>query len=142
MGSSIGASSILIALPDMPMLSGAIAENANYNFERLIREAPQAQSMPGWVNGLLVDLAEARGDFNDEHSPANSLRIAKTTPVFFIHSKQDETVSYQQTQDLAALYAGPKVVWLAERGGHAAIWDADHAGYERRVASFLESTRK
>ena len=142
MGSSIGASSILIALPQMPKLAAVIAENANYNFERLIREAPQAQSMPGWVNGLLIGLAERRGHFDDERSAANSLSIAKTTSVFFIHSKLDQTVSYKQTLDLAALYAGPKLVWLAGVGGHAAIWDVDRAGYERRVASFLNSTRE
>jgi hypothetical protein len=34
MGSSIGATSILIALPEMPKLSGVIAENANYNFDQ------------------------------------------------------------------------------------------------------------
>jgi fermentation-respiration switch protein FrsA (DUF1100 family) len=97
--------------------------------------------MPGWGKDLLIYLAEKRGNFDDERSAARSLRIAKTTPVLFVHSKQDRTVSYKQTLDLAALYNGPKVVWLAEAGDHAAIWDADPAGYEKRVASFLSSTR-
>jgi fermentation-respiration switch protein FrsA (DUF1100 family) len=74
-------------------------------------------------------------------SPKNSLPLAKKTPILFIHSKEDKVVSYQQTQDLADLYTGPKTVWFPEKGEHAAIWDAGHADYEKRVADFLNSVR-
>jgi fermentation-respiration switch protein FrsA (DUF1100 family) len=137
MGSSVGAASILVALPEMPRLAGAIAENPMTSFSRLIKEAPESQSMPGWATDLLIDVTMLRGRFDGRLSPEHAMTLSRTTPVLFIHSTQDEVVSYRQTQDLADLYAGPKTVWLPEEGSHAAIWDADHAEYERRLAGFL-----
>jgi uncharacterized protein len=139
MGSSVGASSILIALPEMPNLSGVIAENPMASFQRLIKEAPQSQSMPGAGTELLISLAMLRGKFDGLLSPENSLPLVKTIPIFFIHSKEDKVVSYKQTQDLVDLYTGPKTVWLPEKGDHSAIWDVDHDEYEKRVANFLNS---
>lgn len=139
MGTSVGAAAILIALPEMPKLTAVIAENPMASFQRLIMEAPESRSMPGWATDLLIKLAMLRGRFDGLLSPEHSLRLAKTTSIYFIHSKQDTVVSYQQTQELAALYAGPKTVWFADKGSHAAIWDANPADYEKRVADFLDS---
>jgi uncharacterized protein len=140
-GSSVGAASILIALPEMPKLAGVIAENPMASFQRLIKEAPESQSMPGWGTDLLIQLAMMRGRFDGLLSPENSLPLAKTTPIFFIHSKEDKIVSYKQTQDLVDLYTGPNTVWFPEKGDHAAIWDAAHADYEERLADFLKSVQ-
>jgi alpha-beta hydrolase superfamily lysophospholipase len=137
MGSSVGAASILIALPEMPKLTAAIAENPMVSFQQLIKDAHESQSMPGWAIDLLIKVAMLRGRFDGLISPAHSLHFAKSTPIYFIHSKMDEIVSYTQTQELADLYAGPKTIWLPEKGSHAAIWDADHADYEKRLADFL-----
>jgi pimeloyl-ACP methyl ester carboxylesterase len=140
MGSSVGAASILVALPEMPELAGAIAENPMSSFQRLIEEAPESRSMPGWGTDLLIRLTMLRGRFDGRLSPENAVPLAKSTPVYFIHSRRDEIVSYRQTQDLVDLYTGPKTVWFPDNGSHAAIWDADHAAYENRVADFLGST--
>jgi alpha-beta hydrolase superfamily lysophospholipase len=137
MGSSVGAASILISLPEMPKLTAAIAENPMVSFQQLIKDAPESQSMPGSFVDLLIKVAMWRGQFDGLISPEHSLRLAKTTPVYFIHSRMDQVVSYTQTQELAELYAGPKTVWFPEKGSHAAIWDADHADYEKRLTDFL-----
>ena len=139
MGSSVGASSILIALPRMPKLKGVIAENPMANFHRLITEAPQAQSMPGFFSSLLVKLVALRGHFDPSLSPERSLAVAGTTRIFFVHSKADELVSYRQTEDLVTVYPGPKTAWYPARGEHAAIWDANRAEYEKKVGAFLNS---
>lgn len=141
MGSSVGATSILIALPEMPKLAGVIAENPTPSFQQLIKDAPESRSMSGFATDILINLAKLRGRFDGLLSPANSLRLLKTTPIFFIHSKEDKIVSYQNTKELADLYAGPKTVWFPDKGSHAAIWDADHANFEKRVTDFLESVR-
>lgn len=139
MGSSVGAASILIALPEMAKLAGVIAENPMASFQRLIQEAPESKSTPRWAIDVLIKLTMLRGRFDGLLSSENSLRLAKKTPIYFIHSKEDKVVSYRQTQELADLYAGPKAVWFSEKGSHAAIWDADHADYEKRLADFLNS---
>jgi fermentation-respiration switch protein FrsA (DUF1100 family) len=141
MGSSVGAASILIALPEMPKLAGVIAENPIASFQRLIREAPESQSMPGWATNVLINLAMRRGRFDGLSSAEHSLPLAKKTPVFFIHSKTDHTVAYKQTQDLVDLYTGPKTVWFPDKGEHAAIWDVDHTDYEQRLADFLKNAQ-
>jgi uncharacterized protein len=139
LGSSVGAAATLIALPGMPALAGVIAENPMASFQRLIREAPESESMPGWGIELLIQVAMMRGRFDGLLSPATSLTFADSTPILFIHSKQDKVVSYRQTQDLAAAYRGPKTVWLAESGDHSATWDVDRVQYEKRVAAFLST---
>ena len=140
MGSSVGAAAILIALPEMPALAGVIAENPMASFQRLIREAPESQSMPGWGIELLMQVAMMRGRFDGLLSPAKSLSLATTTPILLIHSKQDKVVSSKQTQDLADVYRGPKTVWLVESGDHSTIWNVHRVQYEKQVADFLSST--
>jgi uncharacterized protein len=137
MGSSVGAASILISLPEMPKLTAAIAENPMVSFQQLIRDARESQSMPGWAVDLLIKVAMLRGRFDGLTSPQHSLRFAKSTPIYFIHSKMDEIVSYTQTLELAELYAGPKTVWFPEKGSHAAIWDVGRAEYEKKLSEFL-----
>lgn len=140
MGSSVGATAILIGLPEMPAVAGVIAENPMASFQRLIREAPESKSMPGWAIELLMQVAMTRGRFDGLLSPATSLSFATTTPILFIHSKQDKVVSSRHTQDLAAVYRGPKTVWLPDSSDHAAIWNVHRVQYEKQVADFLSST--
>lgn len=141
MGSSVGAASILIALPSMPRLAGVIAENPMASFQRLIRETPASRSIPGWFTGVLLELTMLRGHFDGLLSPENSLRLVKSTPIYFIHSTKDEIVPYQQSEQLADRYTGPKTVWWPDAGGHSAIWDVDRVAYEHRLERFLASVR-
>jgi alpha-beta hydrolase superfamily lysophospholipase len=141
MGSSVGAASILVALPEMPKLAGVIAENPLFSYQRLIKEAPESQSLPGWATDVLIWLAMVRGRFDGLQSAENSLRLTKTTPVFFIHSKEDKVISYQQTQELYDLYPGHRTIWFSDKGEHTRIWDVDPAAYEKRVVDFLDSTK-
>jgi alpha-beta hydrolase superfamily lysophospholipase len=138
MGTSVGAAAILIALPEMPKLTAAIAENPLVSFQRLMLETPMSKSIPGWFTSLLIKLTLVRGRFDGLQSAENSLRLAGNTPIYFIHSKMDNIVPYQQTRELAATYAGPKEIWFPDKGNHAAIWDADQAEYEQRLSDFLK----
>ncbi len=141
MGSSVGAAALLIALPEMPRLEAAIAENPMASFERLVREFPGAQSSPRWFMGGMLGLAKLRGRFDGLASAEHSLRLGSTTPVLFVHGRQDKVVSFHQTEDLVALYAGPKTAWYPDVGEHGALREADPAEYERRLAAFLGSVR-
>jgi fermentation-respiration switch protein FrsA (DUF1100 family) len=137
MGSSVGAAALLIALPDMPALNGVIVENPMANFKRLLKEAPEAQAMPGWFTDTLANLAMKRGGFDGSKSAEKAVTAVKNTPALFIHSREDKVIAYQQSEDLAAIYAGPKTLWIADKGEHAGVWDADRAAYEKTVVSFL-----
>ncbi|HMZ37785.1 MAG TPA: alpha/beta hydrolase, partial [Leptospiraceae bacterium] len=59
MGTSVGATSILIALPGMAELSAVIAENPMFSFQRFVDETPAAPSfLPGWFKFLVVSIAK------------------------------------------------------------------------------------
>jgi hypothetical protein len=141
MGSSVGATSLLDALPAMPGLEAVVAENPPSSFERLIREAPEAASAPAWAMRLLLGLAKLRGRFDGLQSAADALRLARGTPILFIHSKRDGIIPYQRTVELAESYPGPKSVWLPEQGSHSAIREVDRGEYERRLTAFLDGVR-
>lgn len=140
MGSSVGASSALIALPAMPKLAGVIAENPMASFQRLITESPAAQGAPKTFTRWMIDLAMLRGRFDGQLSPEHSLRLGGSTPILFIHSTHDGVVPVAQTRQLAQEYAGPKVAWFPEHGDHGRIWDVDHGAWERQVSEFLRSS--
>ena len=141
MGSSVGAASLLDALPAMPGLAAAIAENPPASYERLIREAPEAARAPAWALRLLLDLAELRGRFDGLQTPAEALRLARDTPILFIHSRKDAVIPWRRTAELADLYRGPKSLWLPDEGGHSAILEADRGSYEARLTAFLDGVR-
>ncbi|TGK10037.1 alpha/beta hydrolase [Leptospira fletcheri] len=139
LGSSVGASSILIALPEMPELSGVIAENPMFDFRRLILETSSAPKfIPEWFKKFLLEVSMVRGKFDGISSPANSLRMPGKIPVFFIHSKEDKIVPYRHTEELATLYKGPKTVWLLEKGEHGSVWEKNPNEYRNRVRNFLQ----
>jgi uncharacterized protein len=141
MGSSVGAASILIALPEMPRLAGVIAENPMASFQRLILETPASRSIPRGFTQLLIQLTMLRGRFDGQLSPEHALRLAQGVPIYFIHSRRDELVPYQQTQALAASYAGPKRTWFPDKGSHGAVWDAAPSDYEQRLGEFLSGAK-
>ncbi len=138
MGTSVGATSILVALPSMPRLAGVIAENPMYNFERFVMETPAApRIIPGWFKSLVLRLALRRGRFDGLATAENSLRVVQTVPVFFIHSINDKLIPYKHSEELHALYKGPKKLWISEKGEHARIWNADPQVYEAKLNEFL-----
>lgn len=137
MGSSVGASALLIALPGMPALAGIIAENPMASFQRLVLESPAAAGSPQAFTRGMIQLAMWRGRFDGQLSPEHALKLGGTTPILFIHSTRDGVVSAAQTRDLVEVYAGPKTAWFPEYGDHGRIRDVDPAEYERRVGEFL-----
>lgn len=140
MGSSVGAGSILIALPWMPRLNAVIVENPMESFQRLIFDSPEAKSVPKRFVEAMIGLSMLRGRFDGLMSAKNSLSLVKNIPIYFIHSKKDRVVSYFQTQNLFDSYSGPKKIWLSDLGDHGTIREANPNEYERRLSDFLMRT--
>lgn len=139
MGASMGATSVLVALPNLNNVAGIIVENPMYSFARLIKESPQSKSMPGWMSDGFIHFVQWRGGFDDSRTPVKTLGATKVQPpILFIHSKKDVIVPYKQTIDLANLYHGKTTVWLPEAGNHSEIWNTNRTEYEKRVTDFLK----
>lgn len=139
MGSSVGAASILIALPDMPDIAAVIAENPMSSLWQLLRDAPEARDMPNWAITFLVQLTNWRGDFPFEPDALSAISRGKRVPLLLIHSKTDQIVPPTHSENLAKAYRGPVKVWVTEHGAHGAVWNADPAAYEAKVRDFLSS---
>lgn len=140
MGTSVGAASILIALPLMPRLAGIIAENPMHSFQRFVFETPAAPSfLPAWFKHLVVQLTYRRGKFDGASTAANSVALPGTVPIFFLHSKNDDLIPWQHSQLLFDAYSGPKRLWFSDKGRHAAIWNSDKEEYESRLLKFLDN---
>ncbi len=140
MGTSVGAASILTALPEMPKLAGVIAENPYESFKDLLTETKESKSTPKWFLNKMINTTLSRGHFDGLASPKNALPLAKANvPIMFIHSTKDTTVPSHQSSDLAKLYTGPSTVWLPNYGSHAEIWSANSADYEAHVTAFLNA---
>ncbi|TGN20631.1 alpha/beta hydrolase [Leptospira idonii] len=141
-GSSVGASSVLIALPFLRDAKGLILENPMFSFERLILDSPESASLPNWAVQSLIGLVTTRGKFDLLLSPENSLRLSSSVPLFFIHSKKDSVVSYQHSESLSKLYPGMSEVWFPDSGSHGFIWDENRTEYEIRVRNFIRKNIK
>ncbi|MCG6152020.1 alpha/beta hydrolase [Leptospira bandrabouensis] len=137
MGSSVGASSILISLPFLDQVKGIILENPMLSFQRLILDSPESSGLPDQMVQTLIDLVTIRGRFDTLLSPENSLPLARNVPLLFIHSKKDSVVPYEQSMLLTKRYSGPSEVWFPEFGPHGLIWETNQAEYEKRVRDFI-----
>jgi uncharacterized protein len=138
-GFSVGAASVLTALPHMQGLDGAIVVNPYLSFDRLIRDAPEAESAPEWFLDAMISLAMKRGKFDGNMSPEQTVQLVNNTPVFFIHSRRDEVTPYRHSEKLAELYRGPLLLWLPDYGSHSTIRDTDPEQYENRIRDFMNS---
>jgi fermentation-respiration switch protein FrsA (DUF1100 family) len=141
MGTSMGAAAILIAMPQMPNITAAIAENPMASFRKLIFETPASRSAPKWFLDVMLKVTMLRGKFDDLQSAETSLKLINHIPMLFIQSKKDHIIPFESTQKLATVYHGPKTLWLADKGDHAAVWNAAPALYERQLTIFLDSVK-
>ncbi|MCG6141342.1 alpha/beta hydrolase [Leptospira mtsangambouensis] len=138
LGSSVGASSILISLPFLDQVKGIILENPMLSFQRLILDSPESSGLPDQMVQTLIDFVTIRGKFDTLLSPENSLPLARNVPLLFIHSKKDSVVPYEHSMLLTKLYSGPSEVWFPEFGSHGLIWETNQSEYEFKVQKFIQ----
>jgi hypothetical protein len=138
MGTSVGANSLLIALPEMPDLRAVVAENPMFSTERFVLETSAAPAFfPGPYRLFLAHLLAWRGGFPEDEGAAKRIDGLVGPPVFFIHSKEDQLIPYSHTPALYEIYGGPKELWISETGAHARVWNVNPADYEARLDAFL-----
>jgi len=138
MGTSTGASSLLIALDELDGIHAVIAENPFYSPDRFITEIPSITFVPKWYSRMVLQLVYFRGGFTGNRSAGEGVASQSRIPVLFIHSKKDRFIPYRQTLDLYNMYRGPKKLYITEGGGHTVIWDSEPELYENTVDSFLK----
>lgn len=137
MGSSMGALSIIRALPQLKSIRGAVLENPMLGLEPLLRDAEQSKGMPDAAIGMLTGLAQWRGNYPEVPEAIQVLDNYDGPPLLFIHSRSDRVVPPSHSQELAARAGSAATTWLPENGDHGAVWNVNSAEFEARVRAFL-----
>ncbi|ABZ97349.1 alpha/beta hydrolase [Leptospira biflexa] len=137
-GSSVGASSLLISLPFLKAVKGLVLENPMLDFKSLILESPESANLPNWMLQSLIEIVYIRGNFDFLLSPKNSLSFVNDVPLFIIHSKEDSVVTFHHSESLVNLYKGPVDFWFPNFGSHGKVWDTNQIEYESKVQNFIQ----
>lgn len=138
-GLSLGASSLLMALPELPGMKGVVADSAFSSLDRMVRhqyrfvpgplkEVPVALTrMMGWLDsGLRVEQADAVAAIRD-------LKV----PIFFIHGLDDVTIPPDCAHILFDGYGGPKKLRLEPGAGHGGTAVQNTERYRRELRAFF-----
>lgn len=146
LGESMGAGILLQALPEIPWLRAAIAENPFATIEAIGEERiTQAKAVaPPWDRWVApAVILSAKLAVRAKHgvdlgaaSPQSGLRQSKT-PVLLIHGTADDNISVEQSRLLSKVRA-PGIEYWEIPGGHHCAASMEHPGeFRRRVLEFL-----
>jgi len=138
-GLSMGASSLLMALPELPGMKAVVVDSAFSSLDKMVRhqyrfvpgslvEIPVAFTrMIGWLDsGLRVEQADA----------AAAIRGLKV-PIFFIHGLDDATIPADCTRTLYEGYGGPRKLRLEPGADHGRTAEMDNERYRRDLRAFF-----
>jgi pimeloyl-ACP methyl ester carboxylesterase len=134
-GVSLGASAALLAAAGDRDIDAVIAEAPFASVDELARiRLPRT---PAWLRRAAIDLALLRVGALGEPSPIEVIGRIAPRPVVLIGSADDRVVPPEELEALFAAAREPKELWIAERGEHGAILEAEPEQYERRVRTYL-----
>ena len=138
-GLSMGASSLLMALAELPNMKAVVADSAFSSLDQMVRhqyrfvpepltEAPVALTrIMGWLDaGLRVEQADAV-------AAIRGLQV----PIFFIHGLDDATIPPDCTRILFDGYGGPKKLRLEPGAGHGETAGLNPGRYRRELRAFF-----
>ncbi|RYG04875.1 MAG: alpha/beta hydrolase, partial [Chitinophagaceae bacterium] len=111
MGSSMGALSIIRALPQLSNVRGVVLENPMLGLEPLLRDAPQSKGMPPFAITLLTNLVTWRGTFPSVPEAAEVMGGYNGPPLLFIHSQSDQVVPFAHSEILAEAAGRAASTW-------------------------------
>jgi len=143
-GISMGASSLLMALPELPGMKAVVADSAFSSLNRMMHH--QYRLVPGPLAEIPVALTRIFGWLDTglrvEHADVAAAIRRLNVPIFFIHGLDDVSVPPDCTRLLFDSYGGPKKLRLAPGAGHGGTAGLDTGQYQRELhAFFLEHAR-
>ncbi|RDG36069.1 alpha/beta hydrolase [Streptomyces corynorhini] len=139
-GWSVGASMALHAAANSALserISGLVLDSPVLDWEATLRALAAARRVPGPLLPLAVRAAQGRtglhGDRLLEAADPRNLHV----PTLIFHGPDDTLAPWHPSRELAA--HRPELVGLhpVEHAPHAAMWNADPAGYEETLRRFL-----
>lgn len=140
-GESMGAATLL-------QYAGMVEDGADFYiadcpfsdfYEQLSYRLKVEFKLPKWPMLPLANMILKLRDGYKVHevSPVQCVKQIKS-PVLFIHSKDDDYILCKMTEELYEHKAGPKQLFIAERGAHAMSYVENKEAYESAIDIFLQ----
>ncbi len=143
-GVSMGAATLLLALPDLPRVRAAIADSAFADLDSMARHP--YRFFPDAVGGALAGATAFFGWIETgirvaDVSPLRALERIRI-PIHFFHGSEDRVIPVSGTERLFDGYRGPKKIRIEKGASHGGTAAADPFRYREEVREFfLEALR-
>jgi dipeptidyl aminopeptidase/acylaminoacyl peptidase len=134
-GISLGGSAVLLAAAGDRAIDVVIAEAPLASIDELARA--RLPRTPEWLRRPAIDLALLRVGALGEPRPIDVVGRIAPTPLVLIGSAADRVVPAASVETLYAAAREPKELWIAARGEHGAILEAEPEEYRRRLLTYL-----
>lgn len=137
-GVSMGASTAIVAAPDLPVAAVvADAPYAHLHHPVASRMREVGYPFPD-VGARAIVVGAALRTRSWLSDPIRAVKRIAPRPLLIIASREDRLISWRQGRRLFEAAAEPKEFWLVEGAGHGEAYLADPAAYRERVMNFLE----
>ena len=137
-GISMGASTAILAAPDLPV-AAVVADAAYAELHHPVANRMRQLGYP--LAGIGARLAvtgtavRARSRLID---PIRAVRRIAPRPLLIISPREDQLISWRQSQRLFDEALEPKELYVVAGAGHAEAYATDPETYRERVLAFLE----
>lgn len=138
-GVSLGAVDGILAMADDQRIKTAVAESAFTSLDGMIaRNFQHYIGLPAFPFApAIVAVMERRvGGSATAVQPLAAVRRLGPRPLMIIEDQNDDINPPHSGEQLYAVAAGPKALWLVAGAGHAGAYAVDPAGYAHRVLAF------
>ncbi|MCX4822200.1 hypothetical protein OG883_20375 [Streptomyces sp. NBC_01142] len=139
-GWSTGATMALYAAANSGLrdrISGLVLDSPVLDWETTLRNLAAARRTPSFLLPLAVRAAQGRTGLGAGRLLAAADPRTLSVPTLIFHGPDDTLAPWQPSRDLAARRPGLVALHTVPQAPHAAMWNADPAGYEEVLRRFL-----
>jgi fermentation-respiration switch protein FrsA (DUF1100 family) len=145
-GTSMGASTLINAAPDLPELKVLVADNGFADLSMLLeKELPKVSGLPSFFNPGITLAAQVFFDTDlAGNRPIEHIAALNERPIFFIHTENDPTIPVAHSYMLRDAAAGNTNMehWVAPGEGHTMAYSNHKEEYVRRVLAYYDQHMK
>ncbi|MEU1488275.1 hypothetical protein [Streptomyces sp. NPDC005752] len=139
-GWSSGASMALHAAVNSALrdrVSGLVLDSPVLDWRTTLRALASARGVPSALLPLAVRAAQGQTGLHGAPLLETSVPTALHAPTLIVHGPDDALAPWQQSRELAARRPDLVTLHSVPQAPHAAMWNADPAGYEEALRRFL-----
>ena len=143
LGSSQGASSVILAASADPRIDVVIARGTGTTLYEMMRSNAQLAPFPDWMVRLFERTVVWRTGppwheiVSDGPNPGNAIAHIAPRPILLIHGSLDDMAPVSQARENFARAGKPKEIWIVEGAGHGGLREFAGEEYDRRILEFL-----